>query len=111
MRTLFKIIMVISVLFLELAILQFSSGLSHGMIVDTEYRRHERLEALRDSKLHPSPETEARFQEELRLMHKHEDWKEYLEVGSFFAFNAIWIYYYFRGGRSNTASKPPVIAS
>jgi hypothetical protein len=45
------------------------------------YRRHEREAALIDHSLHPSSATEARFQEELRLMHKHEDWKIYAMLG------------------------------
>jgi hypothetical protein len=115
MRILFKIIVVVSAILLEVAVLEIGSefifGLRHGMIVDSPYRREERLAALTDSLQHPSPETKARFQEELRLMHKHEDWKAYLGVGLFFAINAVWIFYYFRGVRSSTAPKPPVAVS
>jgi hypothetical protein len=65
------------------------------------------LAAFRDSKIQPSPETKARFQEELQLMHKHEDWKQYLAIGLFIAANAVWIYYYFRGGKSPNKSPKP----
>jgi hypothetical protein len=45
-----------------------------------------------NQRIHP-----ARFQEELRLMHGHEDWKIYLAISLFFALNGAWIYYYFQG--------------
>ncbi len=103
MKMLFKIIVVVLVLFLELEFLQIGSvmifGAGHGQIVDTRYRQKERVAAFNDYVYHRSPEATARFREELRLMHKHEDWKMYLAIGLFFASNGVWIYYYFRGKR------------
>jgi len=107
MKILFKTVVVILALFLELVFLALAFGYGHGQIVDTVYRRQERLAALIDYHQHPSPETKARFQDELRLMHKHEDWKAYLAVGSFLVINGVWIYFYFRGRRRpNTALEP-----
>lgn len=104
MKIIFKIVVVLAALFLELAVLQFGSeiifGPGHGQIVDTRYRQKERVAAFSDYEYHRSPETTARFQEELRLMHKHEDWKMYLVMGVFFAVNGVWIYYYFRHGKT-----------
>ena len=79
MRILFKVIVVLLALFLEIAILEFGPEVfgarSHGMMADAQYRRKERLAAYFDYQQHPSPESKAMFQEEMRLMHKHEDWK------------------------------------
>jgi hypothetical protein len=103
MKIVFKLVVVISSLFLELVILDVGStilfGLSHGQIMDAKYRQQERVAAFKDYLYHRSPETEAKFHEELRLMHKHEDWKIYLGIGLFAVINGIWIYYYFRGKR------------
>ena len=111
MKIIYKLLVVIVALFVELVVLQFGSellfGMSHGMIVDVRYRRAERLAAFRDSIEHPSPATKAAFQEELRLMHKHEDWKWELALGLFIVINGVWIYYYFRR-RPNTALGPKV---
>jgi hypothetical protein len=100
MKLLFKLVVVISALFLELVVLEIGSEIlferSHGMMVDARYRHTERLAAWADYRDHPSPATKTAFQEEMRLMHKHEDWKLYLGVGLFIAVNGVWIYYYFR---------------
>ena len=108
MKILYKLLVVILVLFLELVVLQFGGdflfGMSHGMIADAPYRRTERLAAFRDSMDHPSPSTKAAFQEELRLMHKHEDWKWELALRLFVVINGVGIYYYFRhDDRATTA--------
>jgi hypothetical protein len=100
---LFKFVVVIAALYFELLLLGIGSeiifGSSHGAIVDTSYRRKERLAAFVDFHNNPSPETRAKFQEELRLMHKHEDWKMYLAISLLVAINGVWIYYYFRERR------------
>jgi len=99
MKVFSKSLAVILVLYLELAVLQVGSviifGPSHDPI-GARYRHKERLAAYFDSRYHPSPETKAAFEEELRLMHKHEYWKGYLALGLFFAINGVWIYYYLR---------------
>ena len=103
MKILSKLLVVILALFLELVVLQSGSellfGRSHGMIADARYRRAERLAAYLDYREHPSPETKVKLDEELRLMHKHEDWKGYLRLGVFVAVNGVWIYFYVRGRR------------
>jgi hypothetical protein len=105
MKILFKLVVVISALCVELVVLALGNelifGLGHGQIADTRYRQKERVAAWIDDLNRPSPETKAKFREELRLMHKHEDWKMSLAVGVFFAINGVWIYYYFRGKRIN----------
>lgn len=103
MKIISKLSLVILVLVLEPIVLEFGYelffGLGHGQIVDTRYRNKERVAALFENIRHPSPETKAKLQEEISLMHKHEDWKTYLGIALFFAINAIWIYYYFREKR------------
>ena len=83
---------------LELVVLEFGSellfGMSHGAMADTHFRRQERLAAFADYHNHPSPDTKATFDEEMRLMHKHEDWKLYLGLGLFIVINGAGIYYY-----------------
>ena len=111
MKVFFKIVVVILALYLEVAVLQLGSvilfGPGHGQIVDTRYRQKERVAAFNDYEYHRSPETTARFQEELRLMHKHEDWKMYLAIGLYFAINGVWIYYFFRGSLRHEAALKP----
>src|ERR1019366_4013940 len=97
MKILFKIVVVLLVLFLEIALLEVLFP-GHGEIA-ASYRLQERSAAVYDYRDHPSAETKAKLQEELHLMHKHEDWKGYLALGVFFAVNGVWIYFYFRGRR------------
>ena len=108
MRILYKLLVVILALFLELVVLQFGSellfGMSHGMMADAHYRRAERLAAFFDYHEHPSPDTKAKFQEEMRLMHKHEDWKAELALGLFIIINGTGIYYYFRHDQKATTA-------
>ena len=97
MKILFKIVVVLLVLFLEIALLEVLFP-GHGEIA-ASYRLQERSAAVYDYRDHPSAETKAKLQEELHLMHKHEDWKGYLALGVFSAVNGVWIYLYFRGRR------------
>ncbi len=92
-----KIVIVFLVLFLEVVLLEMLFP-GHGEIA-TSYRLHERSAAVYDYQDHPSVETKTKFQEELRLMHKHEDWKAYLALIVFCAVNGVWIYFYLRGGK------------
>jgi hypothetical protein len=88
MKIILKLFVIVLALILELVVLDFGSliilGPGHGLIVDTRYRQKERVAAFNDYIYHRSPETTARFQDEARLMHKHEDWKLYL-VASYFS--------------------------
>jgi hypothetical protein len=97
MKILFKIVVVLLVLFLEIVLLEVLFP-EHGEIA-ASYRLQERSAAVYDYRDHPSAETKAKLREELHLMHKHEDWKGYLALGVFFAVNGVWIYFYFRGRR------------
>jgi len=82
MKILFKLPVIISVLFIELMALQYGTillfGLGHGKILDTRYRNKERVAAFIENIEQPSAQTKANLQKELDLMHKHEDWKTYL---------------------------------
>ena len=88
--------MVILAMFLELVFIQAVSPISHGMAFDTQYRHTERIIVFKDYAQHPSPETKARWQQELSLMHKHEDWKWELKLALFVAANGFGFYWYFR---------------
>jgi hypothetical protein len=108
MKIISKVFVVVLALILELVIIDCGGellfGRSHGMMADTQYRRKERLEAFVDYHHHPSPESKATFQEEMRLMHKHEDWKLELTLGLFVILNGVGIYYYFRHGHRTTTA-------
>ena len=108
MKILYKLFVVIVALILELVLLEFGSellfGMSHGMMADARYRRVERLAAFRDSIEHPSPATKAAFQDEMRLMHRHEDWKWQLVLGILVVINGVGIYYYFRHDHRETTA-------
>ena len=106
MRIIFKLVVVFLALILELVVLEIGSemlfGMSHGAMVDTPFRRHERLAAFREYQELPSPATKAAFNEEMRLMHKHEDWKLYLGLSIFLVLNGAGIYYYWNHGNRKT---------
>ena len=107
MKILFKGVVICFALILELVVLQIASDMfyhGHGPIADTRYRQKERLAAYFDSREHPSPESKAKYQEELRLMHGHEDWKVYVALGCFITFNGVGIYYYCHHGHSKTTA-------
>ena len=93
MSRLFKILLVAFGLGFELILVGTFNPYPHGEVVEVRYRQHERMAAMIDHLQHPSPETEAAFHEELRLMHKHEDWKMYTALGLWVAANAAGIYY------------------
>ncbi|HEY1719425.1 MAG TPA: hypothetical protein VGH42_14190 [Verrucomicrobiae bacterium] len=93
-------------LFLELVVLEIGGellfGMSHGAMVDTRFHRQERIAAFEEYHDHPSAATKATFDEEMRLMHKHEDWKLYLRLGLFVVVNGIGIFYYWNYGNRKT---------
>ncbi|MGC9943236.1 MAG: hypothetical protein ABSE48_15510 [Verrucomicrobiota bacterium] len=102
MKFLSQLLNVVLVLFLELVILEVGEellfGRSHGAMADVVFRRHERLDAFNDWHTNPSPATKSRFDEEMRLMHKHEEWKYEVAWGLFVVLNGVGIYYYFHHG-------------
>jgi hypothetical protein len=65
----------------------------HGEAFDTRYRHKERLEAFMDWSLHPSPTSRATWEQELKLLHHHEDWKMYVILGLLVTLNGMAIYY------------------
>ena len=106
MKIIYKLLVVVLALIGELVVLQFGSeilfGNSHGAMVDTSFRRHERIAAFFDYHNHPSPATKATFDNEMRLMHRHENWKLYLALSLFVVINGAGIYYYWNHGNQKT---------
>ena len=106
MRIISKFVVIVLALIIELVVLEIGGevlfGRSHGMMADTRFRHQERIAAFFDYHDHPSPATKATFDEEMRLMHKHEDWKVYLRLSIFFVVNAVGIYYYWNYGDRKT---------
>ena len=95
-----KLCVIVLALFLELIVLQFGGeliyGRSHGPIVDTRFRRKERLAAYYAHARSPSPETAAAYEEELRLMRQHPN-PEWIGFPLLFVVaNGIAIYFYLR---------------
>ena len=104
MPRVFKILLIGFVLVFELIFVGTYTPYPHGEIVDVRYRGKERTTAYMDYRLHPSPETEAKFHEELRLMHKHEDWKGYAALGILVAVNIGGIYLLFKHDQKHAAA-------
>src|ERR1041385_3897049 len=102
MSRLVKILLVGFILGFELIFIGTYNPYPHGEIVDVRYRGKERLTAYMNYHINPSPTTEAKFKEELSLMHKHEDWKTYATLGVLFTFNVIGVYYFLRQPRQQT---------
>jgi hypothetical protein len=76
----------------------------HGETIDVRYRGKERMTAYMDYRLNPSPETEAKFHDEMRLMHKHEDWKGYAALGFLVALNIGGIYLLLKHEQKHTSA-------
>jgi hypothetical protein len=74
------------------------------MAWDVSYRRHERTEAFFDYVQHKSPATTATWQQELGLLHRHEDWKGYLASGLLIATNVAAIYFFLHYERKTPAA-------
>lgn len=114
MRMAFKLLVIVAALFLEILLLDVGNGLifglSHGQMADVSYRRKQRFKAYFDYRQNPNEKTKADFQEEMRLMHRHEDWKTYLGVGLFFGVNGVWIYFYLREKRPATKNAGAIVA-
>ena len=71
-------------------------------MVDVSFRRHERLASFADYNFHPSPATKAKFDEEMKLLNKHEECKLYLALIIFVIVNGVGIYYYWNDGNRKT---------
>ena len=90
----FKVVIIGFVLGVELIFVAAYNPYPHGEVHEVRYHQKERLEAWIDYAQHPSPPTEAAFQKELHLMHKHEDWKIYAALGLLVTLNVIGVYYF-----------------
>lgn len=64
----------------------------HGEKAEVKVRRRERIAAFFDYSQNPSLTTKATFDEEIRLMHRHEDWKIYFAGALLVAAKVISIY-------------------
>jgi hypothetical protein len=101
----FKILLVGIVLVIELlAYLQWSPY-SHGVLGGVVYRAKERIAATVDYHQHPSPATKAKFDEELRLMHQHEDWKYWANLAFVLVANVAGIYVFLKEDKRPTTEK------
>ena len=100
----FRLLFIGAFLWFELMCVTTHNPYPHGEIVDVRYRGKERITAYMDYRLHPSPETEAKFHEELRLMHKHEDWKGYAALGVLVALNIGGIYLLMKYDKKHAAA-------
>jgi hypothetical protein len=93
----FKITVVVLALILKFLFLAlFCNPYPHGEAFDVSFRHRERVLAFADYVQHRSPETKATWEQELRLMHDHEDWKMYLALGLLVAINGAWVYFFWR---------------
>lgn len=96
MPRLFKVVIVGFLLGIQLISVARYNPYPHGMGHDVRYRNKERLIALIMYTHNTSPSTKAIYEEELRLMHKHEDWKKYVALGLMAILNGIGIFYFLR---------------
>jgi len=101
----FKISVIFVALVLELLFLAlFCNPYPHGEAFDVTFRRRERIMAMSDYANKRTPEMKAKWEQELRLMHDHEDWKQYLALCLFVAINGAWIYLFWRYERKTSAA-------
>jgi hypothetical protein len=98
MPRLLKILLIGFGLGFELIFVATCNPYPHGMSNQVSFRHAERSTAWLDSRQHPSPASEARFQDELRLMHEHEDWKIHTALGVLVVLNVAGIYLLLRYG-------------
>ena len=90
--TLIGLALILEVLFLAL----FCNPYPHGEAFDVRFRHRERVLAFADYVEHRSPDTKATWEQELRLMHDHEDWKMYLALSLLVAINGAAVYLFWR---------------
>ena len=91
-----KIIIIFTVLFLELVWGAWPRLVLHGKIYDEAYRHDERIEALTESREHPSPETKAAFDTEVALLDRHLALQGTCIFAGVLVINAIGIYFFWR---------------
>jgi len=90
-----KVTIIVVALILELFWLsKFCNPWPHGEAWDVSYRRPARVAAFFANIKHQTPATEANWQREMRLLHKHERWKIYSVLGLLVGVNGILIYYF-----------------
>ena len=104
----FKLVLVAFAIWLELMLVVSYQPYPHGEIFAVQYRNQERYAAWNNSIFHPSPTTKAAFQEEMRLMHKHEDWKTYVALGFLGVLNVVGIYYFLNYDQKKTTANQQV---
>lgn len=112
MKLLRKLGVVALALFLELVVLQFGGelifGRSHGPIMDTRFRRKERLAAYYAHARNPSPENNDAYQEELRLMRQHPNPEGIAFLLLFVVANGGAIYLYLRRNQTHETIPNPL---
>ena len=96
MPRVFKILLIGFVLGFELIFVAVFNPYPHGEAFDVRFRHAERVAAFMERTTHPSPESEARWRDELKLMHDHEDWKMHLALGLLVVVNGAAIYLFLR---------------
>jgi hypothetical protein len=104
MSRMFKLILIAFGLWFELMLLISYQPYPRGEVLEVSYRQKERVAAMMDYRFHPSPTTNAKYQDELRLMHEHEDWKGHAALGFLVVVNVFGIYLLMRHGKENVSS-------
>jgi hypothetical protein len=100
-----KIKLIVLAMLLEVVFLSlFCDPYPHGEAWDVSWRRQERTAAFWDHFQHPSVVTHAAWKQELRLLHRHQDWKSYLALGLFFTINGAGIYLFLNHEHKPTAA-------
>jgi hypothetical protein len=98
-----KIKLIVLALLLELVVLSlFPNPYPHGEAWDVSWHRQERSAAFFDYVQHQSPTTKAAWEQELRSLHRHEDWKTYLALSLLVAINGGAIYFFLHHERKTT---------
>lgn len=99
-----KVVLILVVVFAQLAWLIRPRISLHGDVLDEAYRHDERFATLVAKSQHPSPETEAAFNREVDLLHAHMERRELGYFALFLVLNGSGIYLFLRyGGRKTTA--------
>ena len=98
----FKFALVGFVLIFELLFLGAYNPYPHGDIVDIRYRQKERLAVFTESRLHPSPASQAAFTTELTRMRRYERAVMIVTLGLMLGADALGIYYLFGYGHRKT---------
>ena len=98
-----KIKLVVLALLGEILVLSFfCDPYPHGEAWDVSWHRQERSAAFFDYVQHQSPTAKAAWEQELRSLHRHEDWKAYLALSLLIAINWAAIYFFLHHERKTT---------